>query len=183
MNPAKNTSSDVCFFILCIMGLLTSKLWTGAVRRPVSAMPSKEIPTLCSVRRRTTLSRASCLTPRTRMMVAEAVHAEMLYVSWEAKNWSSSSSFHCIGHEFELNRQPRNDACYAFINTLQFPNDVDLYALFSFSIFENRNREGDKLTDGVVMDGTALGISGIPPKFCRSTSLVRPVPRSVSISA
>lgn len=105
------------------------------------------------------------------------------YVSWEAKNWSSSSAFHCIGHEFELNRQPGNDSCYAFINTLQFPSDDDLYALFSFSIFENRNREGDKLTDGVVMDGTALGISGILPEFCRSTSLVRPVPRSVSISA
>jgi len=97
--------------------------------------------------------------------------------SWDSQRLSHSASFHRFGREGIINRQRGNDTFSAYLKTLRFSRDDDLYSLFSCSKSERNPDKGPRELDAVVMDATALGILGTLPKFRRETRLVSAVPR------
>ena len=59
---------------------------------------------------------------------------------------------------------------------LTFPNQSDLNDLFSCKTWERVSSDGRKRFDGIVMDGTAMGILGNLPNFVRIKSHFPRVP-------
>jgi len=100
-----------------------------------------------------------------------------VFSSWQTQGLAPSSSFHRLGAEINLHRQKGNEAFSAFLKTLRFPHDDDLYALFSCPKCERDTESASRDLGAVVMDGTALGILGTLPKFNRETRLVSAVAR------
>ena len=99
------------------------------------------------------------------------------FSSWSSKAMMCSVELHRIGELGKLNRQVANDAFAAFLCTLQFPSEQDLSRLFSCSTCEKELPSGERVMDGVVMDGTAVGILDKLPQFQRDINLILPVPR------
>ena len=97
------------------------------------------------------------------------------FSSWHSKVVSTSAKFHRIGSETTLNRQRGNEAFSAFLMTLEFPNEADMDNLFSCDTCEKLLPNGEMQMDGVVMDGTAMGILGTLPTFVRPNSVLLPV--------
>lgn len=100
-----------------------------------------------------------------------------VFSSWSSQGLAESASIHRIGREMDINRQRGNEAFSAFLKTLRFPKDEDLYSLFSCTKCERDPSSGTRELDAVVMDGTALGILGSLPKFNRQTRTVKAAPR------
>ena len=88
------------------------------------------------------------------------------FSSWARHNTSESASFHIIRAVPDINRQRANEAINYYMLTLQLP-DHELACIFSCSICERTLSTGEKEINGVVMDGTAVGILGALPKFQR----------------
>jgi len=100
-----------------------------------------------------------------------------VFSSWFTQSLSHSASFHRLGREIDANRQRGNEAFSAFLKTLKFPQDDDLYSLFSCKKCEREPRSESRDLAAIVMDGTALGILGTLPTFNRETRIISPVPR------
>ena len=100
------------------------------------------------------------------------------YASWSSKACAATASYHRIGAENLAHRKLSNDAFTMLLKTLRFPDDNDLFELFSCSTCENEDDDeaGSRYFDGVVMDGTALGILECLPEFVRNTQLISVVP-------
>ena len=62
--------------------------------------------------------------------------------------------------------------------TLRFPNVEDTFDFFTCLKCESRTTDGTKVMDGVVMDGSAVGILRNLPRFERFTRLAEPATRS-----
>ena len=61
--------------------------------------------------------------------------------------------------------------------TLSFPKDDNVFKLFSCSKCERTLDDGSKRMNGVVMDGSAVGILGKLPKFQRIDFQMNVIPR------
>ena len=89
----------------------------------------------------------------------------------------TSASFHRFGSESKFARQRGNEAFTEFLMTLKFPRDQDIFELFSCSKCEQNVGNGFKRMDGVVMDGSAVGILGKLPPFERQVRIMKPTAR------
>ena len=97
------------------------------------------------------------------------------YSSRTSKSTAHSASFHRIGTSSNVSRQLCNESSTLFMKLLKFPRDEHLFALFSCSVSETNNSARVKTLNGVVTDGTALGILGTLTKFSRHTKIAKPV--------
>ncbi len=97
--------------------------------------------------------------------------------SLASKSVAATATFHKIGNGSMENRQLCNEALPFFLKALRFPTENNLHELFSCSNCENRDGEGNKYFDGVVMDCTVLGIFCALPEFNKHITLVSTVPR------
>ncbi len=88
-----------------------------------------------------------------------------IYSSWETKTRAVSACFHCDGSSEILNMQKCNEAFTSFLKLLKFPSDDVLFGLFSCSVCERKDSMGNVYSDGIVMDGTTLGILGTCQTF------------------
>ena len=92
------------------------------------------------------------------------------FSSWASKRWFTSALYHHVGTEPMCNRQRPNDVYTAFLGNLYFPNESYLNDLFSSMKCERIASDRKKRFDGIVMDGTAMGILGKLPEFVRVKS-------------
>lgn len=99
------------------------------------------------------------------------------FYSWSSKNCKTSASCHRLGNESKFARQRGNEAFNSFLMTLCFPKDQDVFELFSCATCERTMKDGSKRIDGVVMDGSAVGILGKLPNFQRVTHQINAVSR------
>jgi len=99
------------------------------------------------------------------------------FSSWSSKAMSASATFHRLGREPSISRQNANEAFSEFLLKLRFPREEDLHQLFSCATCEKETLDGQKRMDGIVMDGTALGILGTLPNFNRAINVVEAVQR------
>ncbi len=88
-----------------------------------------------------------------------------IFSSWASKTLSASASLQKLGIESKVGRRRGNEAFSAFLKTLKFVKEEHLHDLFSCRNFEKNSGAGTREIDGVVMDGTALGILGKLPTF------------------
>ena len=99
------------------------------------------------------------------------------FYSWSSKNCMSSAACHRIGDVSTFARQRGNEAFSAFLMTLKFPKERGIFDLFSCSKCERTLEDGSKRMDGVLMDGSAIGIIGKLSNFKHVTHLMNVVPR------
>ena len=99
------------------------------------------------------------------------------YSSWSSKSYAATASLHRIGTDNFASRQLSNEAFTCFLKTLTFSKEENLFELFSCTDCEKRDSDGNYYLDGIVMDGTALGILGTLPNFVRHSEVVHSVPR------
>ena len=89
------------------------------------------------------------------------------FSSWMTKASMSSAPFHRIRIFPTLNRQRANEVLTSILMKLRFPGKVDMHRLFSCNKCEKELSNGERILDGVVMDGTAMRILGKLPEFDR----------------
>lgn len=99
------------------------------------------------------------------------------YSSWSSKSYAATASLHRIGTDNFASRQLSNEAFTSFLKTLRFTREGDLFELFSCPDCEKRDADGNRYFDGIVMDGTALGILRTLPNFIRQAEIVSAVTR------
>ncbi len=96
-----------------------------------------------------------------------------LFTSWNSRNKSLTAKLHRIGVEDSADRQWDNHTFSALLTILQFREPKDLYALFLCSRYKQRQQDGSKNINGVVMYGTEVRILGVLPNFKRQIEEIR----------
>ncbi len=80
---------------------------------------------------------------------------------------NQNRGLHIIDTAPTINRQSANEALCKFLMLLRFPSGRDFNDLFSCESCTVRDANGNERMEGVVMDGTAMGILGTLPQFQR----------------
>ena len=97
------------------------------------------------------------------------------FASWATKSTTVSAEIIHIGNPPTINRQRCNEAFTSFLMALRFLKSQDLCELFSCKNCEVTLPNGETRFDGVVMDGTTVGILGNLPSFQRDKRTLLPV--------
>ncbi len=87
----------------------------------------------------------------------------------------ASANFHRQGFVPSLDRQRAYESFTSLLMTLRFPRENDMHKLFSFENCEKELSYGDRILEGIGMDGTGVDILGKLPEFVRITCEIEPV--------
>ena len=102
------------------------------------------------------------------------------FFCWASRSSSTTASVRIVGGQSSLIRHTTNEAFCKYLMILLFPNNEDLSDLFSCSSCTLQEENGSKIMEGVVMDGTALGILGRLPSFQRIICTV-PIAKRIAV--
>ena len=91
--------------------------------------------------------------------------------SWSSKSCLKSARYHRLGSVSLFARQRGNEAFTSFLMTLLFSNDGDIFSLLTCSECESTLEYGWRRMDGILMDGSAIGILGRVPLSNASRNL------------
>lgn len=97
-------------------------------------------------------------------------HRERFGIRICVAHQSSSSQPRDLGIETVCNQQRANNAFTYFLVNLTFPNQGDLRSMFPYTKCGRRTPDGTNVFEGIVMDGTIMGILRKLPNYERIRS-------------
>lgn len=112
-----------------------------------------------------------------------AMLGNTLQATYEAsKNLSRSPSIvqHRLGTDLLRNRRQASTVFGAFLCTLSYPKEENIAPIFNCTQCETEGASGGKTMRSIVMDSTATGILGDPPRFDRPSLYLEPAKNTVS---